>query len=80
MFQSDLSQFSPYKGEMKSPLKILDACAAPGGKTSQIAELYPDAEIWAFEPHKIRFDKMNYNLEKLGCKNVKTIQDSVENI
>ena len=50
---------------MKQQLRILDACAAPGGKTSQLAALYPDAEIWAFEPQKIRFDRMNHNFEKL---------------
>jgi len=49
-------------------MRILDACAAPWGKTSQLAEKYPDAEIWAFEPQKIRFEKMCYNLEKLGIK------------
>lgn len=61
-------------------LKILDACAAPGWKTSQLAEKYPDADIWAFEPSKIRYDKMCHNLKKLWCENIKTIHDSIENI
>ncbi len=63
-----------------SPLKILDACAAPGGKTSQLSALYPDAEIYAFEPWKVRYDKMRHNLEKLGCKNVTMVHSPIENI
>lgn len=61
-------------------LKILDACAAPGGKTSQLTEMFPDAEIWAFEARKIRFEKLKYNLKKLWVNNVTSINDSVENI
>lgn len=61
-------------------LRILDACAAPGGKTSQLSALYPDSEIYAFEPNKIRYEKMCHNLKKLWCGNVKTIHDSIEHI
>ena len=64
----------------KINLKILDACAAPWGKTSQLAALYPYAEIWAFEPSKVRYKKMIHNLQKLGITQVKSIYDSVENI
>ena len=49
----------------KAKLRILDACSAPGGKTSQLSALYPDAEIIAFEPFRVRFEKMQHNLKKL---------------
>lgn len=61
-------------------LKILDACAAPGGKTSQLSALYPDATIYAFEPQRVRYDKMRYNLKKLWCENVECIHDEIRNI
>lgn len=61
-------------------LKILDACAAPGWKTSQLSALYPDAEIYAFEPNKIRYEKMQHNLGKLWCTNVTAIHDEIRNI
>jgi 16S rRNA C967 or C1407 C5-methylase (RsmB/RsmF family) len=64
----------------ESPLRILDACAAPGGKTSQLSALYPDAEIIAFEPFKVRYDKMQHNLKKLGCKNVTAYNDQICNL
>ena len=64
----------------KQTLRILDACAAPGGKTSQLAEKYPNAEIFAFEPSKVRYEKMIHNFEKLWVQNIHTIHDSIENI
>ncbi len=81
LFFTDISSIETDldKGK-KNTLKILDACAAPGGKTSQLAAMYPDAEIYAFEPGKIRYDKMCHNLKKLGCKNVTMIHSSIENI
>jgi len=61
-------------------LKILDACAAPWWKTSQLAGIFPNADIWAFEANKIRFEKMQYNLKKLWVCDIKNIYDSIENI
>ncbi|NDK09608.1 RsmB/NOP family class I SAM-dependent RNA methyltransferase [Candidatus Gracilibacteria bacterium] len=77
--QIPVQYFSNEKGKIKS-LKILDACAAPGGKTGQLREQYPDAEIWAFESSKIRYEKMTHNFEKLGYENINTIHDDVKNI
>lgn len=43
--------------------KILDVCSAPGGKTTQIADLTNNSsEIFAIEQNQIRFDKLNYNI------------------
>lgn len=69
---------SLFTGE--SPMRILDACAAPGWKTSQLSALYPDAEIIAFEPFKVRYDKMQHNLKKLWCKNVTAYNDQICNL
>jgi len=77
--QIPVQYFSNSKWKIKS-LKILDACAAPGWKTGQLRELYPDAEIWAFESSKIRYEKMVHNFTKLWYENIKTIHDDVQNI
>ncbi len=59
-------------------LKILDACAAPWGKTSLLSMLFPSAEIHALEPHPIRYKKLWYNLLKLWAKNVKPLQQTAQ--
>lgn len=56
------------QASINSQLRILDACAAPGWKTSQLASLYPDAEIIALDPFKVRYEKMQHNLKKQWIK------------
>ena len=48
---------------------VCDLCAAPGGKTTQIAAL-SGAYITACEMHAPRAEKLEYNLNKLGARNV----------
>ncbi len=48
---------------------ILDMCAAPGGKTTQIASISQNqAYITACERNPIRAEKLKYNIQKQGCK------------
>ena len=50
---------------------ILDMCAAPGGKTTQIAALTDGkAQITACEMHAPRAERLEHNLRKLGAANV----------
>ncbi len=56
----------PKKGD-----KILDACAAPGSKTTHLAELIEDeGEIWAFDRSNIRLKRLKENLNRLDIKSV----------
>ena len=53
---------------------ILDMCAAPGGKTSQIAQLtHGQAMLTACEPNRIRCDRLRANLKRLGCDRVNVL-------
>lgn len=53
--------------------KILDFCAAPGGKTTHIAALTHDrSEITAIDINLSRLKKINENCQRLGVKSVKT--------
>ncbi|TFG50513.1 MAG: 16S rRNA (cytosine(967)-C(5))-methyltransferase RsmB [Candidatus Brocadiia bacterium] len=54
--------------------KILDLCAAPGGKTTQLAELTKDnASIFATDIDTIRLKQLNENIERLNLRSVTVI-------
>jgi len=59
---------SPKKGEL-----ILDACSAPGGKATHLAELCPKANIIALDSDKQRLLKVQENLDRFKNNNI-TIQ------
>ena len=47
--------------------RVLDACAAPGGKTGHLLELLgPDADLTAIDSDKTRLDSVRQNLDRLG--------------
>jgi 16S rRNA (cytosine967-C5)-methyltransferase len=48
-------------------LRILDACAAPGGKTAHLLEL-ADAEVIALDIDAVRCERIHQNLERLGLE------------
>lgn len=49
--------------------KILDMCAAPGGKASHIAELTDNqAELWVNDSSKARLFKLRSNFTRLGAR------------
>ena len=51
--------------------RILDACAAPGGKTSHLSELVNgEGEIWAVDSSSKRLEKTKINLTRLGLNGV----------
>lgn len=53
--------------ETRQGLRILDACAAPGGKTGHLLELAPDdATVLALEIDEKRIPRIHDNLHRLG--------------
>lgn len=58
--------------DLKSGLKVWDACAAPGGKTALMAEMDSSLEILASDSSASRLEKMQDLMERLGLKNIKT--------
>ena len=56
----------PQPGEV-----IIDACAAPGGKTTHIAELMGDkGKIWACDRTPSRLRKLQQNAQRLNLKSI----------
>lgn len=49
-------------------MRILDACAAPGGKTAHILEICPEAVVNAVDSDPIRLKKVEENLRRIGAK------------
>ena len=59
----------------KKKTNILDMCAAPGSKTSQICALTNnESNVYACELDIIRHERLKYNLNKQHCQNVTTYQ------
>jgi 16S rRNA (cytosine967-C5)-methyltransferase len=48
-------------------LRLLDACAAPGGKTAHLAELV-DADVLALDIDAQRCERIHQNLQRLGLQ------------
>lgn len=59
--------------------KILDACAAPGGKTVILSKIHSNSIIHAFEKNKKRAEKLKENIKKYDCKNVLVFDEDVLN-
>ncbi len=52
---------------------ILDACAAPGGKTTHIAENAPNSKIIALDSDPIRTERIEQNANRLNINNISSI-------
>lgn len=65
---------------MLKPLQhVLDACAAPGGKTTHILEIEPTIHITAIDKDSKRLQKVDDNLKRLGFS-AKLISKNANNI
>ncbi len=53
--------------------RILDACAAPGGKTTHIAEMLKNqGEVWAVDSSSKRLQRLTINSKRLGTFSINT--------
>jgi 16S rRNA (cytosine967-C5)-methyltransferase len=63
--QDEAAQLAMSLLDLKPGFKVLDACAAPGGKTAHMLESYPLA-CTAIEPQNHRFEKLKATLMRLN--------------
>lgn len=59
-----VSAFSPFIGR-----RVLDLCAAPGGKSTQAAAFMDDGVIFCNDPEYKRVRALSENIERLGVSN-----------
>ncbi len=61
----------------QSGLRILDACAAPGGKTAHLLEI-SDGEVTAMDVDPVRCDRINETLKRLNLKAKVLVADAAQ--
>ncbi len=49
-------------------MRILDACAAPGGKTGHLLEICSEIELFALDIEESRLERVKQNLDRLGLE------------
>ena len=54
--------------DLKPGLRVLDACAAPGGKTASLLETEPTLNMFALDSSNTRLQRMRHNMERLHLK------------
>ncbi len=78
--QDEAAQLVGFLADPKPGEKVLDACAAPGGKTTHMAELMRDTgRILAIDVDEGRIKRMEENIERLGLESVQVLRaDMIE--
>ncbi|HET6514008.1 MAG TPA: 16S rRNA (cytosine(967)-C(5))-methyltransferase RsmB [Thermodesulfovibrionales bacterium] len=72
--QDEASQLISYLLGPQRNERILDACAAPGGKTTHIAQLIEDeGEILAVDSNPSRIVRLKENVSVLGLSSIRTL-------
>jgi 16S rRNA (cytosine967-C5)-methyltransferase len=61
----------------QSVLRVLDACAAPGGKTAHLLE-YADLDVLALDIDARRCERINANLQRLGLQATVVCADAAQ--
>ena len=59
--------------DVQPGMRVLDACAAPGGKTGHLLECTPDLELTALDQDAVRLERVRENLARLNFSKVRLI-------
>lgn len=79
--QDEASQLISYLLAPKKGERVLDACAAPGGKTTHLAQIMEDeGEIMAVEKDPQRILKLQESISALGVASVQAIRADVSEL
>jgi 16S rRNA (cytosine967-C5)-methyltransferase len=81
MVQDSSAQLVTYLLDPQPGEVVIDACAAPGGKTTHIAELMGDkGTVWACDRSPSRLKKLTQNCDRLNLQSIKICAEDIRNI
>jgi 16S rRNA (cytosine967-C5)-methyltransferase len=63
--------------DAQAGMRVLDACAAPGGKTTHLLEI-ADVELTALDHDATRLERVRQNLQRLGLNAAIVVGDAVD--
>jgi 16S rRNA (cytosine967-C5)-methyltransferase len=58
------AQYAAHLLDVRDGMRVLDACAAPGGKTTHVLEL-ATVDLWALDKDETRLSRVRENLQRL---------------
>ncbi|ORX48495.1 S-adenosyl-L-methionine-dependent methyltransferase [Hesseltinella vesiculosa] len=77
ILQDKASCFPAHVAQIPKDAHAIDACAAPGNKTSHLSSLLKNTgRIWAFDLDQRRLNTLKKLTNKAGCKNIDAIHGS----
>ena len=74
--QDEAAQFAADLLDVRPGMRVLDACAAPGGKTCHLLERCSEAEVMALDNDAKRAGKIHENLQRLGLSAAVKVADA----
>ncbi|MGH8312132.1 MAG: 16S rRNA (cytosine(967)-C(5))-methyltransferase RsmB [Gammaproteobacteria bacterium] len=74
--QDEAAQLAAELLELRAGMRVLDACAAPGGKTCHLLECCPQAQLLALDNDAQRVPKIHENLQRLGLRAEISVADA----
>ncbi|MDH5394098.1 MAG: 16S rRNA (cytosine(967)-C(5))-methyltransferase RsmB [Gammaproteobacteria bacterium] len=66
--QDGAAQLAAHLIQLAAGQKVLDACAAPGGKTLHMLQTEPSIKVDAVDISETRLERVAENLQRLGCE------------
>ena len=64
--QDAAAQIAALLLDCKSGARVLDACAAPGGKTAHLLQQYEKIELDALDSSEVRLERLRQNLQRIN--------------
>lgn len=64
--------------QLSAGMRVLDACAAPGGKSCHILERFPNIELLAIDSEAERLKKLSSNFSRIGLSATQICADATQ--